>query len=116
MENEKLSKSDYQAAIYSQSAVNASGLIKSLAEITTRIWNTAREIGKGTAWVNQHPIIQLFTYQIVALSFKREFIDWDGYTKAYAFVQQVVNGNLAPDDDWANCNASIGAEESHELS
>jgi hypothetical protein len=67
-EHEQLRLSDYQDALYSQSACNLSGLIKSLAEITTRVWNTAHKLGMGTDWVNHHPIVQLFAYQAFWLS------------------------------------------------
>ena len=47
--------------------VNLSGLVRSLADVVGRIWDDAHEIGKGTDWVNHHPICVLYASVIAGL-------------------------------------------------
>ena len=49
-------------------AVNAGGVIRSLAAVTQRIWADAHEAGKGTDWVNHHPIIACYVTSLVGLT------------------------------------------------
>lgn len=51
-------------ALLSQSACNVSGLIHFLPEIVSQLWDIAKREGKGTDWVNQHPVLVLFATQI----------------------------------------------------
>ena len=61
-------KEDYQAAIDAQGACNLSAVVFSFAEIMQRICDQARRHGKGTDWINRHPISRLFAEQIKYLS------------------------------------------------
>ncbi len=59
---------DYKSALEVQNAVNLSGVVRTFSEITSRIWHEARQKGKGTDWVNQHPICVLFSSKISSLA------------------------------------------------
>jgi hypothetical protein len=62
-----LTTKDYEFAMLSQGAVNLSGLVRSLAEVTERIWAEAHAKGQGTEYVNTHPIVRLYVEQITFL-------------------------------------------------
>ena len=64
-------------ALYSQTAVNASGLIHSLDKFVTELWEQAHEKGKGTDWVNRHPVLVLFATQLAHLSRCESMEVWD---------------------------------------
>jgi hypothetical protein len=91
---------DYRNAIDSQSACNVSGLVGAMNEVKDRIWATDRKYGIGTYFVNHHPIIQLYAYQIAYLSHGREPIEWAGFSDAYKFCKSVVAGEILPDSNW----------------
>lgn len=63
-----LTKKDYQDALAVQSACNLSGVVHDFSSIMTRLWEEAREKGKGTDWVNHHPICILFAEQVMFLA------------------------------------------------
>jgi len=71
-----LEKIDYQNALRSQSGCNLSGIVHTFSETLPKIWADAREQGKGTEWVNTHPICVLFAEQIKHLA-------GDDYSEAY---------------------------------
>ncbi len=82
-------KQDYIDALNSQSAVNASGLIHSLSALVTRIWDDARAQGKGTDYVNNHPLIRLYVEQL-------DFLCRTTYSDAYSIAIKVDAGKLDP--------------------
>ena len=53
-----------QAALDVQNAVNLSGVVRSFHEALSAVWDEAHNLGKGTDWVNQHPISVLFADKI----------------------------------------------------
>ena len=59
---------DYEKAMTSQNACNASGLIHAMVEVTEKIWVEARLLGKGTEYVNSHPILRLYIEQLQHLN------------------------------------------------
>lgn len=59
---------DYQMAIHSQDACNLSGLVRSLAQVLDKIHNEARQNGKGSDWINAHPIVRLYVEQLAHLT------------------------------------------------
>ena len=61
-------KRDYEDALMVQSACNLSGVVHSFSEILSRLVKEAQEQGKGTDWVNTHPICVLFAEQISHLT------------------------------------------------
>jgi hypothetical protein len=95
-----LTKNDYETCIDAQSGCNCTGLINSINGMRDRLWNTARSHNKGTEWVNAHPIMQLFAYQLSHISHNREPIEWDGFSNAYLFCQTVRDGLTPPEFDY----------------
>lgn len=65
---EGLSPKDFRDAILVQDACNLSGVVHSFSRIMTRVWIEARKRGKGTDWVNEHPICVLFANKIANLT------------------------------------------------
>ncbi len=61
-------KKDYEDALMVQSACNLSGVVHSFSEILSRLVEEAQKEGKGTDWVNTHPICVLFAEQIKHLT------------------------------------------------
>ena len=58
-----------EKAIFVQNGCNLSGIVKTFNEILQEVlWPEARKRGKGTTWVNQHPISKLFSVKIADLS------------------------------------------------
>jgi hypothetical protein len=62
-EKKFLTPHDYEMAMHSQCACNISGLVHTLSETISRIWNEAHRDGKGTDWVNNHPIVRMYVEQ-----------------------------------------------------
>ena len=63
-----LSANDYEGAIFAQSACNLSGFVYGFSKVMSRINAEARELGKGTDWINNHPICRLYAEQITHLT------------------------------------------------
>lgn len=82
-----LTKSDWEMAFMSQGAVNVSGLVHSMNEVVTKIWEEAHRTGKGMDWVNQHPIVRLYAEQIHYLASKTD------YSQAYEEVKRMAEGD-----------------------
>jgi hypothetical protein len=58
-----------QTAIDCQNACNAAGVAHSLAStVFPVIWQHARRTGKGTNWVNSHPIVYVMLHKLVDLN------------------------------------------------
>ena len=58
-----------KTAIECQDACNLSGVLASLKEIVHEvIWPEARRLGKGTEYVNTHPIVTLFLSKLCSLN------------------------------------------------
>lgn len=70
-----LTANDYQNALDVQSACNLSGVVHSFSEVIERVWNEAHRLGKGTAWVNSHPICRLYAEQIAHLTGETDYFD-----------------------------------------
>lgn len=58
----------YQAAINIQDACNLSGVVYQFAAVLERLWEVASKNGKGTDWVNNHPICVLHSSKIASLT------------------------------------------------
>ena len=74
-QREKLRR-EYEMALLSQSACNLSGLVHSLSQAMGLIWEEATEQGKGTDYVNSHPIVRLYVEQM-------SFLCRADYSKSY---------------------------------
>lgn len=57
-----------QTALQVQDAVNLSGVVHSFAEATSALWDEAHRQGKGTSFVNRHPIATLFLAKLAELN------------------------------------------------
>jgi hypothetical protein len=58
-----------KTALECQDACNLSGVLASFKEIVHEvIWPEARRLGKGTEWVNTHPICTLFLSKLCSLN------------------------------------------------
>lgn len=84
-----LTPKDYQDALFVQSACNLSGVAKAFAAITTQLWAEANaQGGKGTEWVNQHPISILFCHQMVFLTGRESFSEGPiPYMQAHGYCE-----------------------------
>ena len=67
----------YREAFTSQNACNLSGVVLSFA----RAIEDLNRQGKGTDWINNHPICRLYAEQIMHLTNGRE------YSEAYTICQ-----------------------------
>lgn len=79
-------KKDYQDALVIQSACNLSGVVHSFSEVLVRLVKEAQEQGRGTDWINTHPICVLFAEQIQHLANGET-----NYFKAYKICEEWAN-------------------------
>jgi hypothetical protein len=87
-----------QAALDCQDACNLSGVLASFKEIVHEVlWEEARRIGKGTAWVNQHPICTLFLNKLSSLNSSDCFCSQatSAYAKALRQVEEIAASKAA---------------------
>lgn len=63
-----IDKSDWERALLVQDACNLSGVVHSFSLMLTKLWDEAHELGRGTEWVNRHPISVLYSNKIAQLS------------------------------------------------
>jgi hypothetical protein len=65
----KTLKEAAETALLIQDACNLSGILRSFTDIVMdTLWPAAREQGKGTDWVNQHPVCTLFLDKLASLN------------------------------------------------
>lgn len=84
-----------QTTLDVQNAVNLSGVIHTLDQIVTDvIWSEARRLGKGTEFVNSHPIITLFLHKLASLNGGECFCSQciATYSRATTAVQKIAEG------------------------
>ena len=55
-------------ALLTQGACNAGGLIHSLQRAVTRLQEQMHAEGRGTEWLNRHPVLVLYVTQLAHLS------------------------------------------------
>ncbi len=64
-----LAPGDYKRAVDVQDACNLSGVVNSFSSVLSKIWEECRKVdGRGTMWVNEHPISILYSSKIASLS------------------------------------------------
>jgi hypothetical protein len=68
------------AAIQVQDACNLTGVLRSFVEAMTVVRQDALAQGRGTDWINTHPVAQLFADKIADLTGR---LDMDRYSAAY---------------------------------
>jgi hypothetical protein len=90
-----LTPRDYQRALDSQYACNASGLILALADVIGRISAEAHTPGGGGAdAVNRHPIVRLYAEQLLHLG-GGGMGDAESYREAYEACMRMGQGGDA---------------------
>jgi hypothetical protein len=57
-----------RTAIAVQDACNLSGVVHSFADAVSTIWDEAHRQGRGTEWVNTHPVVTLFLDKLADLN------------------------------------------------
>jgi hypothetical protein len=79
-----------RTAIAVQDAVNLSGVAHSFAEAVSAIWDEARRQGRGTDWVNAHPVVTLFLDKVADLN--RVWLQCPQIGQAYDEVRKIAEG------------------------
>lgn len=77
-------------ALHSQSAGNSSALVHSLSKALDEVWAEAREKGKGTTYVNTHPLVVMMVTQLAHLA-ELGISNQDAYSVAYGIVNDTLN-------------------------
>jgi hypothetical protein len=73
-------------------ASNLSAVAHALSEAVTEIWTEARERERGTEYVNTHPAVKLFLYQMAHLAFGKEPFDLLSTEQFGACMEACRNG------------------------
>jgi len=87
-----------RTALDSQDACNLSGVLASFKEIVHDvIWPEARRLGKGTSYVNSHPICTLFLDKLASLNSSQCLCSdsMKSYYTAYTEVEKLARGETA---------------------
>lgn len=64
-------------ALSIQDACNLSGLSKSFADVTSRLWAIDRDFENiGTSWINSNPVTRLWISKFVSLAGEPKTSDW----------------------------------------
>lgn len=85
-----------QDALDVQNACNLSGVVYSLATCVGDLWEEARRLKKGTDWVNQHPIVQMYVDKLSSLTGLHNVLG-KAYCDMFDLVEQMAKGEY-PDD------------------
>jgi len=96
---ERLSAKDYQNALDVQDACNLSGLIGSWHRAMEKVWAEARAVGKGTEFVNRHPICRLFVEQACHLCGAGFPSNSETYHEAYRECLRMAKADTLVDDE-----------------
>ncbi len=76
-----------QHAIQVQNSCDLSGVIRQWNEIVIDLWEEANRQGRGTEWVNRHPINKLFANKVVQLT----QLDESKFGLDYEWVKEVAD-------------------------
>lgn len=71
-----------------QDACNLSGVVKTFAKVLDTIWDEAHKQGRGTDFVNTHPITVLFVSKLESLSMS----DYR-FAEAYSSCRKMTNAD-----------------------
>jgi len=78
---EGLTAEEYKRAIDVQDACSLAGVVHDFSRVMTRVWVEARkEYGRGTDWVNTHPIAVMYSSKIASLTGSN---DMSQFARAY---------------------------------
>ena len=72
-------------ALQIQDACNLSGVVHAFHRAISDVWENARAQGKGTDWVNRHPIVRAYVSKLVMLS--RYEIGDDTFSEVMAIAE-----------------------------
>ena len=93
-------------ALAAQDACNLSGVLASFhAVVSDVIWPEARRLGKGTAWVNGHPIVAMFLAKLTDLNGLA-----NDYCRAYDACKAIANGEQPDLFGYSDPPAATAAE------
>lgn len=87
-----------QAALDVQDACNLSGVVLLFDEAMIDLWAHARRAGKGTEWVNKHPISQVMADKVAALTDTQSLGNVIMLSEAYRVVRALAGGGS--DEQW----------------
>jgi len=80
-----------KAALEVQDACNLSGVLRSFQQIVSDvIWPEARKQGKGTEFVNTHPICTLFLVKLTDLNRYSDALTDGSYSRAHDAVSKIA--------------------------
>jgi len=83
----RLGAHDYKRALQIQDACNLSGVVIAFRRVLSKLWEEAdRCPGRGTSWVNTHPISVLYSSKIASLTGSEH---WDSFHEAYQKCQEL---------------------------
>lgn len=94
-------------AITVQNACNLGGVVHAFDRVVTTLQEASHVLGKGTEWVNRHPVVRLFLEQLVHLNCGCTVHEVDGmpqiatYSKASQWCAAVVVGDESELEDYA---------------
>lgn len=74
-------------ALAVQDACNLSGVLFSFARDMEAVNAAARELGEGTEWRNNHPIVRLYVDKLASLSGMQGTAGYDNFPAAYAWCK-----------------------------
>jgi hypothetical protein len=85
-------------ALACQDACNASGVVHSFDQAMSALWDEAHKQGKGTEWVNRHPIVTLFIDKLASLNRTQCLCSgsMDAVHKATTEVENIIVATPAP--------------------
>ena len=89
-----ISKKTYNDVWFAMDACNSSGVIHALDRWVSEVWEEARELGKGTEYVNSHPIVICVLDKLAQLARISPVVCDDSQKRisdAYAFVCDKTN-------------------------
>lgn len=93
-----------QTALDCQDACNLSGVLNSFATIVHDvIWPEARRLERGTAFVNEHPIVVLFLDKLSSLA-RCQHLGAPRVMEAFAACEKLAKGE---DIEWLPAERSI---------
>ena len=77
-----------------QDACNLSGVVHSFSRAMDVLWAEARDgEGRGTEWINTHPIVTLFIDKLASLNGTQCYCDTHGrVSNAYSAVNKIAAG------------------------
>jgi hypothetical protein len=84
-----------QTALDVENTISLSGVLHTLDHVITDvIWPEARKQGKGTEFINTHPIVTLFLHKLTTLNGSECFCSAcvANYSRATAEVEAIVKG------------------------